>query len=51
VRNLTLIDLPTPTDVERARSEKLRNETAREQVIPDATHLADQGSCLYRNRG
>ena len=51
VRRLTIEDQFAPTDVERALSEQMRNETAREHVITDATNLADQGSRLYRNRG
>lgn len=51
VRSLTIEDLPVPTDLERAQSEAMRNEAAREHVIVDATTVADQGSRLYRNRG
>lgn len=51
VRRLTIEDLPVPTDLERAQSEAMRNEAAREHVIVDATTVADQGSRLYRNRG
>ena len=51
VRRLTVEDLPVPTDLERAQSEEMRNEAAREHVVIDATNIADQGSRLYRNRG
>ena len=51
VRSLTIDDLPSPTDLERAQSEERRNEAAREHVRVDATTIADQGSRLWRNRG
>jgi hypothetical protein len=51
VRRLTIAGLAVPTDLERAESEALRNEAAREHVVVDATNLADQGSRHYRNRG
>ena len=51
VRRLTIEDLPIPTDLERAQSERMRNEAARAHVVTDATNIADQGSRLYRNRG
>lgn len=51
VRRLTVEGLTEPTDLERAQSEQLRNATARDHVVVDATNLADQGSRHYRNRG
>ena len=51
IRRLTIAGLAVPTDLERAQSEALRDEAAREHVVADATNLADQGSRHYRNRG
>jgi hypothetical protein len=51
VRRLTIPDQQAPTVVERAQSEAMRSEAAREHTVIDATTPGEQGSRLWRNRG